>query len=481
MTQRTALPHPSGLTFKALLWAAAWLQFAALAAGQPSSPFLQQQRAIEETVREEFNRDQPTDQRFDLDYGGWYSFYLFLWDDGVKSSRTFRQHDLRLWSSLGLDEGAHYFYARLKMQWQDFNHGDGFDDEDDFVGPDLDRGFYEFNLGRALRAYRGDEVENNLRLKVGRDFVDFGTGFALSLPLDQVRLTADLGKLEIQGLAATTIRSSNDIDLSRPNAGDSERNFWGAQVRYKGFKKHQPFAYFFYNEDQHREAWYSLLNNFDYDSWYVGLGSVGELVRNLRYHTEWVIEGGRSYIYRRSLLEENRRAAIQAWAVDFGLDYLTQWPMHPNFSGEYMFASGDPDRWGSPTNVIGGNRKGNDNSFSGFGYRYTGLAFAPRLSNIHIWRAGAAFLPLEKLRGFEQFELGTDWFLYAKNRSHGAVSDYTADEASGYLGWEMDYFANWRITSDLSWTIRFGSFFPGRAFSDQTCRTFFLTGVTYSF
>lgn len=456
-----------------------WLVGTAVASAQPTgTPFLQQQRAIEETVRQELNQDMPGDQRVELDYGGWYSFYLFMWDDGVNSSRTFRQHDVRLWSSLSLDEGAHYFYGRLKTQWQDFNRGDGFGDQDDMVGPNLDRGFYQFDLARAMRVSNPDA---NLRLRVGRDFVDFGTGFALSQSLDQVLVTAEVKDWEFQGLAAQSIRSSNDIDLSRPNTGDSERNFWGAQVRYHGIEKHHPFAYFLYNEDQHREAWHSLLNNFDYDSWYLGAGSMGELVRNLRYHTEWVLEGGRSYNYRRSLLEENRRAAIEAWAVDFGLDYLSQWRMHPTLSAEYMFASGDEDRSGSPTNVIGGNRKGNDNSFSAFGYRYTGLAFAPRLSNIHIWRTGGTFRPLEEIKGLERLELGTDWFLYAKHRSHGAVSDFLADDPSGYLGWEMDYFANWRITSDLAWTIRLGSFFPGQAFSDRTSRTFFMTGITYSF
>jgi len=80
-----------------------------------------------------------------------------------------------------------------------------------------------------------------------------------------------------------------------------------------------------------------------------------------------------------------------------------------------------------------------------------------------------------------RLELGTNWFLYHKNRRDGAVSDPTADEGSGYLGWEMDYFANWEITPDLMWTTRYGLFFPGHAFSDQTTRTYFLVGMTWSF
>ena len=82
---------------------------------------------------------------------------------------------------------------------------------------------------------------------------------------------------------------------------------------------------------------------------------------------------------------------------------------------------------------------------------------------------------------FANLEVGTDWFLYWKHHRAAAVSDPLADTQSGYLGWEMDYFANWRITSDLAWTARYGTFFPGSALSDQTTRTFLLTGVTYSF
>lgn len=433
-------------------------------------------------MRARHNQELPADQKFDLDWGGWYSFYLFLWDDGIESSRTYRRNDLRVWSSLSLDEGAHQFYARGAFQYHDFNSGDSYDgDDNDWWGPNLDRGFYQFDLRRAAKAYAHEKLDWNLNFKIGRDFAEFGTGYALSQPLDHILLRGEFGDWQIEGLAGTTIRSSDDIDTTRPNATNSERNFWGVQVKYQGFERHEPFAYFLYNEDQHKETPPLPLHNFDYDTFYVGLGSTGELVQNLRYSTEWVYEGGHSYWDRQSFLEDQRRDAVEAWAFDVALEYLCQKPMKPRIIGEYMFASGDSDRYGSPTNTIGGNRKGQDHSFSGFGYRDTGLSFGPRLSNVHVWRLGGSFLPFEKTKGLEKLELGTDWFLYAKNRRNGAVSDPTANERSGYLGWEMDYYANWRITSDLSWTTRFGTFFPGDAFSDRTTRTFFLVGVTWSF
>ncbi|UCD28095.1 MAG: alginate export family protein [Planctomycetota bacterium] len=440
--------------------------------------FLNRQRMLEDQVREALDRELPGDRAFELDWGGWYSYYMFLYDDGIESSRTYRRHDLRLWGSMGLDQGAHQFYGRLKLQYEDFNSGDSYDgNDDDWIGPNLDRGFYQFDLRKAVQAYRNKHLDWNLKLKVGRDLVEFGTGYAFSTPLDHVMLTLELGDWEIDGLAATAIRSYDNIDQSHPNSGNSERNFWGTQITYNGFEKHRPFAYAYWNEDQLTEKPISLFQNYDYDTWYVGIGSAGELVKNLRYGTEWVLEGGNSY-GDRSII---KRDDVHAWAFDIELEYLSQLPLKPRFGAEYMFASGDPNRLFSPTNAAGGNFDHDDTGFVGFGYRDTGLSFAPILSNIHIWRTGAAFIPFEDIEALKELEVGTDWFLYWKNRTNAAVSDPTADRQSGYLGWEMDYFLSWRITSDLSWTTRFGTFFPGRAFSDQTTRTFLLMGVTWSF
>ena len=136
----------------------------------------------------------------------------------------------------------------------------------------------------------------------------------------------------------------------------------------------------------------------------------------------------------------------------------------------------------APTNARGGNRIGTvDNSFIAFGLRDTGIALAPTLSNLHIWRVSASFSPLEHWEPFRDFELGTNWFLYHKNQERGAISDPLADQFNGQVGWEMDYFLNWRLASDISWTMRYGMFFPGPAYSDRGQRHFLFTGLTWSF
>src|SRR5262245_40094199 len=65
----------------------------------PTDAFLKQQRVLEEEVRSALDTEMPVDQKIAFDVGGWYSFYTFLWDDGINSSRTYRQHDARVWGS----------------------------------------------------------------------------------------------------------------------------------------------------------------------------------------------------------------------------------------------------------------------------------------------------------------------------------------------------------------------------------------------
>lgn len=447
--------------------------------GSQTDQFLQRQRALQEDARRQLDRELPLSQKFRVDYGGWFDTYLLLFDDGVDSSRTLRQYNLRLWASLSADEGIHEAYLRTRATYADWNHGDSFTrNEDDLDGPNLERGWYQFDIAKALRKHGGASAPFELKTKIGREFIDIGTGYAISLPLDMVSLTAEALDFETTLVTGRTPASTENIDRSRPVADHSNRAFWILQTRYLGFDKHTPFVYVAWQDDRTSEDPPDYLQNYRYDSRYIGWGSTGEIVKNLGYTTEWVIERGHSFGHERFLHTDE----IKAWAFDHRLEYFFQHETKPRLSAEYMFASGDADRLDSPTNADGGNRDDYvDHSFVGFGFRDTGLALAPRLSNVHIWRVGGSFRPLPKVKAAENLELGTDWFLFWKHHRAAAISDPLADQRSGYLGWEMDYFANYRISSDLSWTVRFGAFFPGDAFSDQTTRTFLLTGLSWSF
>lgn len=444
---------------------------------EPDS-FINQQRALEESLRRRFDTEVGDSMRALFDWGGWYSLYLFTFDDGVESSRTLRRHDLRLWARLNIDEGAHELYARTRLSLLDFNSGDSYDGNDnDVEGPNLERGFYRFDLARAMRAYADRGIDYNIVIKAGRDLVQFGTGLALAAPLDHVSLRGTYGSFDLTALAGKTVGSSEDFDLSRP-PNRTHRDFFGGQLTYRGFERHEPFIYALRQNDRNRETVFPLFQDFNYDSWYIGLGSSGELVEQLRYSTECVYEGGRDFGHQQPIDDKD----IEAWSIQAEIEYLFAGEHRARTSIEYLFGSGDPDRPVSPTNTIGSNLDDSqDTAFIGFGYHDTGLSFAPRYGNLHMWRAGASYYPLPDHGRFRNLELGTDWYLYYKHHRSAAVSDPTAIRPASYLGWEMDCYANWRVTSDLAWTARLGAFFPGRAFDDRTTRTFLLVGMTWSF
>ncbi len=444
---------------------------------EPDS-FLNRQRAIDEQIRQDFDEQMHDTHRAAFDWGGWYSLNMMMFDDGLESSRTLRRYDLRLWGRLTLVRGAHEFYARTRLSLVDFNHGDSYDgDEDDIEGPNLERGFYRFSFVRALRGCDGHELDGDLIVTMGRDLVVFGSGLTLAAPLDHVSLRGTYRDVQLTLLAGKTVGSSSDFDLSR-TATRSRRNFLGGEMKYRGFERHEPFAYVLWQRDHNREKRFQPFQRYDYDSFYAGLGSTGELVDHLRYVAEGVFESGRGFGDGRFLRDND----VGAWAMRAELEYLFRGPHRACASIEYLFGSGDADRLGSPISTRGGNTGDfDDRSFVGFGYVDTGLALAPRYTNLHMGRLGGSFFPWPDREGLENLQIGTDWFLFQKHHGSAAVSDSTAGRNSGYLGWEMDYFANWRMSADLAWTARLGVFFPGDALKDRTTRMFLLVGMVWSF
>ena len=439
--------------------------------------FLQQQRLINDKLRDERRELAPVNALLDWQWGGWLEYYIFHFDDGLQSSRVFQRPGFSAWTRLRLDDGAHELFARVRMTFNYFKSGDEYDRRHDWEGPNFDRAWYQIDVGRAFRLTKPSDPYQ-LRARIGRQEVVFGTGYVLDLPLDAVVLDARIHDLRAIGLFAKTIASYPNIDRSAVVADHSGRHFYGVQLSYEGFDRHVPFVYALWNQDHTDERPKDALQEYNYETQYFGFGSRGELAHNLSYWVEGAFETGRSY----GDGDFRRRDTVEAWGWDVGVEKLFDVPMRPRVAAEYMFASGDSDRVFSPTNAAGGNRGDRrDTSFVGFGYRDTGIAAGPALSNIHLWRLGGSFAPLEKHELFRDLELGTNWFLYHKNRSRAAISDPTADMFEGYVGWEMDYFINWRLASDLSWTVRWGAFFPGSAYSDRDTRHFVFSGVTWSF
>ena len=437
-------------------------------------------RIYEEQLRVTVDKQLPTTREMGLDARGWLSASIFSFDDEPNlRRRRLRQFEFRPWAKLGIHR-VHNFYVRGLIGWNDWNSGDnptpGRGDED--TDAQLERAWYQYDFTQVLKNRGGQEPPAWFKVKVGREFTQIGTALVLSTPLDMVQL--DLCMRDWQGMAflGMTRRSTRNIDDSDAVANHQERCMWGVQLEYAGLTTHRPFLYVLGNEDNTDPSPRDPNQAFGYDSQYIGLGSRGSLLADLRYRTELVGQSGHTY----SEGVVSGRDRICAMAADVMLEYFFPVRTRPKVMFEYLFGSGDEDRRLSATSTIGGNRAGTtDRAFNAFGFRDTGLAFAPRISNLHMYTLGASFFPLDHIRLFKRFEVGSKVFFYHKAVSAGPISDVGAASDTHWVGWESDVFCNWRLTSDLSWTVRYGAFYPGSAYAKRHCRQYLFSGVVFSF
>lgn len=445
-------------------------------------PIEEGRRVYDEQLRVELDKQQAAARQIGLDAGGWFSFAFFDYEDAAaRKERTLRQYDLRLWANYTVS-GVHTFYFRGKMGYDDWNSGDNPDNDssDDFNKPDVERAWYRFDYDRLVSNQTGQVGPAGFAVQVGRDFYDIGSGLVLAMPLDAVKLTGRIGDWTVDGLLGQTIvHDTANIDNSASVSNHMDRCFFGIEVAYSGFDRHEPYAYYLRTNDHTEVRGYVDNQEYSYDSRYLGMGSRGSIepLPNLRYETEIVFESGRSFPEG-----VNSQEKIDAMAIDAMLEYLFPVKHHPRVAFEYLWGSGDSDRRVSSTSTIGGNQPGTrDRAFNAFGYRDTGLAFAPAMANLHIFQLDCSAIPLEDIELFRKMEVGTKAFLYTKDARGGAISDTQGAGSSSWVGWEWDTYLNWRLTSDVSLTVRYGLFFPGEVFANRHSRHFFYTGLTYSF
>lgn len=440
----------------------------------------------EEQLRVRLDRQAPQRKDVGVRAGGWLSFAVMDYDDAVADrDRTLRKMQLRGWLDVSY-RGEHRVYVRGLANLDDWSGTDN--PAGPTRGTDFDlmveRAWYEFDWGTFHSNRTGQVSPLDLKLKVGREFATIGTGLTLAMPLDMIQLRAGWGDWTVMALAGKTLRDGENLDRSSPVAGRQERCFYGAELAYEGFSRHRPFVYYLSQNDHTRPEPTSTTQSYDYSSRYVGLGSEGTILSpNLAYRVEVVGEWGRTYGSGATTDQDE----ICAWAADAMLEYtFRDTPTRPKIYVEYLFGSGDSDRTTSSTSTLGGNTPGTqDRAFNAFGFRDTGIAFSPAVSNLHIWSVGGSFFPLENHKWFDRMEVGSKAFLYCRAKDSGAISDTSVPPAndSSYVGWEMDVFVDWRITSDLAWTVRYGFFQPGDAYNgtDKTCRQFVYTGLVLSF
>jgi hypothetical protein len=451
------------------------------------------ERTLEQIRRENLmlNPDVPPEQRALIDYGGYFIYSYASIDDERDDNHVLNEYDLYLYTRFVFDPGQELF-LRGRGGWQDWNDGDSFDGRgDERIDPTLDRGYYRFDLAGYRASHDGVQIKDNLVVKGGRDLVYWANGLVLSQVIDGATIDITSGPIFASVVAGvTTDDLTTDFDASRNDFDtDTSRGFYGLMLGSQVAQTHRPYVYAMFQQDYNDKEDLivgPVTTEFQYNSYYLGIGSSGTVTDRLLYGIEAVYEGGRgksnSFEVSGPFLSpiEQTTEDICAWALDARLDYLMTDPNRTRLSLEGILASGDDDRL-STSNTFGGNQPGtNDTAFNAFGLLNTGLAFAPTVSNLMMLRTGVSTFPLSDVYSVRNLQVGVDVFVYAKTDADAPIDEITGDER--YLGWEPDVFLNWPITSDVTLAVRYGVFFPNSGnFPDDSSRQFIYVGVTYGF
>src|SRR5439155_10973531 len=223
------------------------------------------------------------------------SFNYYSIDEANHDNHILRQYQLVGYLRVNLD-AAQELYLRGRTGYRDFNDQDSFDKfGDEIIDPDLDRAFYKFDSAAWQRS-RGQSISDlALRLEAGRDLVYWANGLAMSQVLDGASANLTWHDTSLDLIAGVTPTRTVDIDPSRPNFDhNTRRGFYGAMLS-RQLGQQRPFLYGLlqrdYNDDDVAFAG-GVRTEFDYNSYYLAIGSAGAISDRLRSGVELTYEGG---------------------------------------------------------------------------------------------------------------------------------------------------------------------------------------------
>ncbi len=449
------------------------------------------QQRLDLEVQKIMDLDQAMSQRLLFDWGGTERFMFLTYDDIDNQSvsdkrRTQKTNNVYLWGSLNLDN-IHNFYVRLHGQHIDWNRGDQYRSTENQLKWNLEEGFdqgtYTLSIDKALKKYFNYNMPVQTKLTAGRFRSSLGSQLAYTKRANGVQLEGTSKWVDFKLFGFRNLIDEENIDFNTPGFRSSKRFFYGAEIKYKGFKQHIPYLFALIQEDDSGENIEDVNQDYEYDSKYYGIGSRGRITGNLFYTIEGIMQNGRSFpqaAVARGFSPDNER--IQAWAFDSTLIYELNKVTKPTFTAEYAFGSGDPDRIGRVQSAIsGGNKEGTtDRGFLTFGYIDTGLSLAARISNLRMVKLGFSFTPLEIINN-DSVNVEVNGFLFRKDAKKGAISDSRADRPQRNIGKEFDVNIAWKILSDLSASVNYGRFYPGNAYSDKDARDFVMVTLMFNF
>ncbi|MDD5644656.1 MAG: alginate export family protein [bacterium] len=367
-----------------------------------------------------------------------------------------------------------------------------------------------------------------LTLKVGRQYLNYGTGLIISdkekfWNFDAVKAVLDFYPWTLDLIYAKLAENTNREFQIRNSATaaimDTRRDWdlYGANLRYSAdFWNIE--AYIFgtqnstdvnkYSNSALRTAYTSYTNGTGWANvqgrlvpanispTVVGIRGDVRPVEQLDIWGEFAYEfGNRGSIAEwadgnprtiQNPLESADSIELSAYAIDCGLTYTLDWTWEPAITLAYTYASGSSDNVTEDVDSAGNRIRSWDKEshafYPLFDYNYYGYAFSPMLSNIHIFNAAISVLPLENVEivvdyyHYEQAknnqcELGASAGLYPvvgnPFMDNGGVSAPTSAKSKN-LGDEIDVTINYDYSEDVSVQLIAAYFMPGSAFDATT-------------
>lgn len=425
------------------------------------------------------------EERSLLDAGGYLSFQAIFLQDGQNNGRTLLQPEMAVFARGSID-GAHSAFVRARVAYRDFSSGDSFDGRGDrLLEPVLDRYWYEFDLKNLREAGGDDPGSGNFNVRVGRQFIDWGSGLALSETLYAAKAVLTFDKsLRLEGLAGITPDHTIDFDTSRVDFDEkTRRTYFGGRLVYTDDSANEFYAFYLYSGDKYgtsvsRAPVVFTDAQFDNTSHYLGLGANVTLDANWALGIEGIAQLGTTF--SDPIRGPQERTRVEAGAARLNLSYLFRDANRSRIELESLFGTGDDDRF-SPTDTVGGNAPGTvDRSFNSLGFANTGLAFGAGVGNLWSTRLGFSFEPFPDMGPTSGLQCGVDAFLLNKVSTRAPIDEPSTSRR--FLGGELDFFINYRFSSDLALQARYGVFLPSAGIDGlHSARHFTLLGIVFSF
>jgi hypothetical protein len=302
-----------------------------------------------------------------------------------------------------------------------------------------------------------------------------------------------------EGLIGVTASSGfYDFDPSRPNYdSNTDRSLFGARGAYTFGPELELFVSGFWQRDHNENRVVSMellpgvsvSHNYNFDSAYLSVGGSGSIGPEVLWTAEFVRETGSRYSRFEFIPSGGGVIAVQddspitAYAGVMNASWVPSGiGTRPRVDGTFAFGSGDQDHLATVGGLTGNANGTNDLGFQSLGYIYTGLAGAPSLTNLLMLRVGASTGIAVDQRRPDALRVGMDVFLFGKQKTSAPVS-LPSSPTDQYLGTEVDWKLDWRLTSDVSFTARVGLYWPGSNMpaGANVMRHFAYGGFTYAF